>query len=114
MARPAISAQRHLLRALNLWPKDTIRPEVQFQDVLRKRFEKSSKLSEKNQLEQANALYSLIGNRYRNKYPITGSLMEPKSNPTYFADLLRELEEAPSRSMFDRVWLRLKGLVRLQ
>ncbi|KAI1400987.1 hypothetical protein F4819DRAFT_487053 [Hypoxylon fuscum] len=114
MARQAISAQRHLLRALSQWPKDTLRPQVQFQDVLRKRFEASSGVSEQDQLKQANALYSLLDNRYKRKYPITGSLLRPKSQPTYFTDLVKELEEAPGRSYMERVWLRLKGVVRLQ
>ncbi|KAI1485915.1 hypothetical protein F5X96DRAFT_682431 [Biscogniauxia mediterranea] len=116
MARPApaISGQRHILRALAQWPKDNVRPEVQLQDVLRKRFEQQkTALSEQDQLRQANALYSLLDNRYKKKYVITGSLLRPKSNPTYFTDLVKELEEAPSRSWFDRLKLRLKGLVRI-
>ncbi|KAI1258764.1 hypothetical protein F5Y18DRAFT_412364 [Xylariaceae sp. FL1019] len=113
-ARSVISGQRHLLRALNKWPRDTIRPEVQFQEVLIKRFEKNDvKLSEEEKLKQANALYSLLDNRYKKTYPITGTLMQPKSNPTYFADLIRELEEAPNRSWFQRLSLRLKGIIRL-
>ncbi|KAI0448786.1 hypothetical protein F5B21DRAFT_496533 [Xylaria acuta] len=115
MSRQAVSGQRHILRALSQWPKDTIRPEVQFQTVLQKRFEQPKlSLSEEEQLRQANALYSLLENRYKRTYPITGTLLEPKSNPTYFTDLLRELEEAPSRSWFERFWLRLRGVVRLQ
>ncbi|KAI1463526.1 uncharacterized protein F4812DRAFT_463625 [Daldinia caldariorum] len=65
MSRQAISAQRHILRALDQWPKDPLRPQVQFQDVLRKRFERPSGLSEQDQLKQANALYSLLHNRYK-------------------------------------------------
>ncbi|EMR61894.1 hypothetical protein MGN70_010446 [Eutypa lata] len=118
MARQAISAQRHLLRALSQWPKDPVRPQVQFQDVLRKRFEQTSTsspaLSEEDQLKQANALYSLLDNRYKKKYPITGSILKPKSNPTYYADLVQELEEGPQRSWLDRLLLRVGGLVRLQ
>ncbi|KAI0466785.1 hypothetical protein F4859DRAFT_291341 [Xylaria cf. heliscus] len=115
MSRHAISGQRHILRALSQWPKDTIRPEIQFQAVLQKRFEQPKLgLSEEEQLRQANALYSLLENRYKRTYPITGSLLQPKSNPTYFTDLLRELEEAPSRSWFERFLLRVKGVVRLQ
>ncbi|KAI0121719.1 hypothetical protein BJ170DRAFT_687957 [Xylariales sp. AK1849] len=114
-AKQAVSAQYHLLRALNRWPKDTIRPTVQFQEVLKKRFEsKASVLSEEEKLRQANALYSLLDNRYKKRYPITGSLLEPKSNPTYFVDLVREMEEAPNRSFLDRILLRVKGIIRLQ
>ncbi|KAI1188604.1 hypothetical protein F5B17DRAFT_429422 [Nemania serpens] len=115
MSRPAVSGQRLILRALSQWPKDTIRPEVQLQAVLQKRFEQPSlNLSEQEQLKQANALYSLLENRYKRAYPITGSLLQPKSNPTYFTDLLKDLQEAPNRSFLDRLLLRIKGLVRLQ
>ncbi|KAI2602879.1 uncharacterized protein GGS25DRAFT_509026 [Hypoxylon fragiforme] len=116
MARQAISAHNHILRALAQWPKDTLRPQLQFQDVLRKRFEQqpSPGVSEQDQLRQANALYSLLENRYKKKYPITGDLLRPRSHPTYFTDLVKELEEAPSRSFAERLWLRVKGLVRLQ
>lgn len=117
MSKQAVSAQFHLLKALNRWPKDTLRPTVQLQEVLKKRFEgKGARLSEEEKLRQANALYSLLDNRYKKKYPINGehSIMKPKSNPTYFADLVRELEEAPNRSWLDRTMLRLKGIIRLQ
>ncbi|KAI0402271.1 hypothetical protein F4802DRAFT_576529 [Xylaria palmicola] len=115
MSRQAISGQRHILRALGQWPRDTIRPEVQFQAVLQKRFEQPGlAMPEEERLRQANALYSLLENRYKRTYPITGSLLRPRSNPTYFADLLKELEEAPSRSFLDRLLLRIKGVVRLQ
>ncbi|KAI1811115.1 hypothetical protein GGS20DRAFT_588861 [Poronia punctata] len=117
MSRQALSGQRHILRALAQWPKDTIRPELQMQQVLAKRFEQPKSalgLSEDEQLRQANALYSLIENRYKRTYPITGSLLEPKSNPTYFTDLIKELKEAPNRSYFQRLWLRIKGVVRIQ
>ncbi|KAH9890770.1 hypothetical protein F4778DRAFT_367302 [Xylariomycetidae sp. FL2044] len=116
MARQqAISAKRHILRALSQWPKDTIRPQVQFQDILAKRYERpATALSNEEQLKQANALYSLLQNRYKSKYPITGTLLRPKSNPDYYDNLVHELEAAPNRSGLERLWLRLKGVVRLQ
>ncbi|KAI0880872.1 uncharacterized protein GGS22DRAFT_192707 [Annulohypoxylon maeteangense] len=113
MAQTKVSASRLILRALSQWPKDTLRPQIQLQDVLRKRFEQSE-LPDHEQVKQANALYSLMHDRYKNKYPINGSLLNPKSHPNYFTDLVKELEEAPSRSYFERLWLRLKGVVRLQ
>ncbi|KAK8044054.1 hypothetical protein PG993_004078 [Apiospora rasikravindrae] len=116
MAKSAVSARNHILRALGKWPQDVIRPQVQFQDVLRKRLESKSTsgLSEQEELKQANALYSLLDNRYKKKYPITGTLLQPKSNPTYFTDLVKELQEAPNRSWLDRFILRIKGVVRLK
>ncbi|KAI1442523.1 hypothetical protein F5Y02DRAFT_420907 [Annulohypoxylon stygium] len=114
MAQAKVSAQRHILRALSQWPKDVLRPQMQLQEVLQKRFEQPSNLSEQDQLKQANALYSLVSDKFKNRYPIHGSLLNPKSHPTYFHDLVKELEEAPSRSYFERFWLRMKGIVRLQ
>lgn len=68
MPSPLQSAQLHILRALARWPKDVVRPQVQLQDVLRKRFEASpTGLSQTEQLKQANALYSLLDNRYKKK-----------------------------------------------
>lgn len=46
------------------------------------------------------------------QYTIKGSIMHPRSNPTYYKDLLRELEEGPKRSWFDRLMLKIGGLVR--
>ncbi|KAH8201711.1 hypothetical protein TruAng_004149 [Truncatella angustata] len=68
MRRAIQSAQFHLLKALNRWPKDNLRPTVQLQEVLKKRFEgNASSLSEDEKLRQANALYSLLDNRYKKK-----------------------------------------------
>ncbi|KAH7018134.1 uncharacterized protein B0I36DRAFT_388397 [Microdochium trichocladiopsis] len=163
MSRQAISGQRHILRALAQWPKDTVRPQIQFQDILTKRFENNSpsstpsssspsspsatsssssskgstsfnaaaagtpttptpgtttaaprQLSEKELLAQANALYSLLNDRYKRKYPIQHGLLQPRSKPTHFTDLVRELEEGPKRSFVERFLVRMKGLVRYQ
>ncbi|KAJ1324174.1 cytochrome b pre-mRNA-processing protein 6 [Microdochium nivale] len=160
MSRQAISGQRHILRALAQWPKDTVRPQIQFQDIIAKRFESPTttsssssptttsssssssassttpksfteaaagttttpppsatlarQLSEQDLLLQANALYSLLNDRYKRKYPLQHGLLSPRSKPTHFTDLVRELEEGPKRSMFERLLVRMKGLVRYQ
>lgn len=41
-------------------------------------------------------------------------MLEPKSQPTYFEDLVREIEEAPKRSWFERLSKRISGMIRLQ
>lgn len=84
---PTISkiAYKHYIRALARWPKDTLRPECQFQDVMRKRLDRrflptsspesqsaatavaNSAVDERLELEQANILYSLLENRYSRK-----------------------------------------------
>jgi cytochrome b pre-mRNA-processing protein 6 len=79
-------AYRHQLRALSRWPKDPLRPEIQFQDVIRRRIDRRLGISkaedtkgqlsnqnakatwnEKEELEQANVLYALLGNRFSQK-----------------------------------------------
>jgi len=41
-------------------------------------------------------------------------MLEPNSQPTYFKDLVREIEEAPNRSWFERIGKRLSGMIRLK
>ena len=69
---------------------------------------------EAKELAQANALYSLLENRYMNEYPFPGTLRYPQSKPTHYDDILREFEEAPDRTWLQRLWLRIQGSVRLQ
>ncbi|KAH6844665.1 hypothetical protein B0I37DRAFT_416258 [Chaetomium sp. MPI-CAGE-AT-0009] len=114
------AAANHFRGALSRWPKDPLRPECQLQDVLAKRLEKgrlapvtAGATQEQADLKQANALYSLLEDRYKNKYRPATMIFEPKSNPTYYKDLVKELEEAPTRSWLDRLWKRLGGIVRL-
>lgn len=40
--------------------------------------------------------------------------MQPTSQPTYFEDLVREIDEAPKRSWLGRVGKRLSGMIRLE
>ena len=110
-------AYKHYQRALAKWPKDALRPDCQLQEVLAKRLEKqiaapNGAFNEKLELKQVNALYSLLEGRYQTKYRTIGNMMEPRSNPTYYKDLLTELEEAPNRSWLGRVGKRLGGLIR--
>lgn len=41
-------------------------------------------------------------------------MLQPKSQPTYFEDLVREIEEAPKRTWLERLGKRLSGMIRLQ
>ncbi|MCJ1271847.1 hypothetical protein MMC22_011752 [Lobaria immixta] len=88
---------KHYQRVLTQWPVDLLRPEVSFQEVMRRRIDKrllpsspntpqqpqdkvrandalatpapSQPFDEKGELEQVNALYSLLENRYSKKVP---------------------------------------------
>lgn len=85
------AAYKHYVRALSRWPKDALRPERQLQEVIghrvNRRYLPAAALAartteggkdapketplkpttEKDELEQANALYSLLENRYSRK-----------------------------------------------
>ena len=71
------------------------------------------KLDEQKEMKQANALYSLLENRYETKFPMPQQLRYPESRKTHYDDLLQELEEAPSRTKFSSFMARLKGRFRL-
>ncbi|KAI9885225.1 MAG: hypothetical protein M1823_002964 [Watsoniomyces obsoletus] len=66
----AKSVSRHYMRILAQWPKDPLRPETSFREAMRRRMEKRKELIERNdpsELQQVNALYSLLEDRYRKK-----------------------------------------------
>ncbi|KAK4136064.1 hypothetical protein BT67DRAFT_399114 [Trichocladium antarcticum] len=113
-------AAKHFQGALQRWPKDVLRPECQLQDVLAKRLAQGSiarvtagATQEQADLKQANALQSLLEDRYKTKYRADPSIFAPKSKPTYYKDLVTELEEAPNRSFMGRMAKRLGGMIRL-
>lgn len=67
-----------------------------------------------DEMEQVNALYSLLENRYSKTYPCSDRLLRPTSNEDYYHSLMAEMEEAPKRDWWTWKWLRLKGLVRMR
>ncbi|MCJ1381512.1 hypothetical protein MMC17_004623 [Xylographa soralifera] len=128
---------KHYQRALAQWPKDILRPDVSFQNAMQRRIDRRTTPSEGNreasvianaalttvphparfdeklELEQVNVLYSFLENRYTKKYPLSEHLMKPQSNPKYYDNLITELEEAPTRSWFQRQINKWKGSLRM-
>ncbi|TVY87778.1 hypothetical protein LAWI1_G003511 [Lachnellula willkommii] len=99
-------AYKHYIRALSHWPKDALRPDCQFQDVIRRRVDKrflpvegQKPADEKAELEQ---------------YRITGDLMKPQSNPTHYTDLIHEMEAVPNRTWWGNMTNRWKGFLRFK
>lgn len=121
-AVPKHSTARLFQTALQRWPKDPLRPGCQLQDALAKRLTKGPLAptlikglsQEQADLRQTNALFSLTENRYKNKYRVPESFLKPKFNPNYYSDILKELNEAPTRSYFQRVAKRVQGMFRLE
>ena len=70
------------------------------------------KWNEQKELEQVNALYALLEDRYAKEFPLPQMLRTPASNPTYYDDLIREMQEAPTRSWLGSLMKRIQGLLR--
>lgn len=108
---------------------------------IEKRLDPATKtpLDPKKELAQLNALCSLAEDRYVKKvclspyflfflswfkktsganlgcypqFPTGHKILNPKSQPTYFKDLLREMEEAPNRTWLQNVSKKLTGMFR--
>ncbi|KAI9816937.1 MAG: hypothetical protein M1826_001709 [Phylliscum demangeonii] len=118
---------KHFIRALNRWPKDLLRPEASFPDAMRRRLDQRLKptatdgpavsMLEHNaeaELEQVNALYSLLEDRYRRKHPVSEAFMKPASNPNHYTALLAELEAAPKRSWLASRLNKWRGFLRFR
>lgn len=62
-------AYKHFQRALSLWPKDNLRPEVQFSEFVARgldtRLARAPAVDELKELKQANALYALADDRFK-------------------------------------------------
>jgi len=117
---------------------DKVRPEnVSFQKVMQQRIQRyeqplsasaaaenvqageatpkaPASLDENKEMKQTNVLYSLLDDRLARQYPIPSSLRTPASNPTHYDDLIREMEEAPTRSWFANFSQRVKGTLRFK
>ncbi|TIA25178.1 hypothetical protein D6C81_01998 [Aureobasidium pullulans] len=120
-------ASKHYARILSQWPVDRLRPEISFQSVLKKRLEaapvaqvnqantaQTQAPKARNELREINALYSLLENRYSSTYPLSNAMMHPASAPEHYTTLIKELDEVPDRTFFQRIASRFKGMVRLQ
>jgi len=118
---------------------DRLRPKnVSFQAVMEQRLNKASPIISPNtavlslksntvlvsadkaptwnenvESNQVNALYSLLENRYATESPMPDSLRKPASNPTYYDDLIQEMQDAPTRSWLGGLWRRIQGSFRL-
>ncbi|KAI9898044.1 hypothetical protein N3K66_006404 [Trichothecium roseum] len=111
-------AHRIYSEAFAKWPKQDLRPDYQLQDVLKAtvedRFKNHNQSIEAEELMKARALQFLQQNRFNDRFKLKGPMLEPKSQPTYFTDLVREIEEAPNRSWLERLGKRLSGMIRLK
>ncbi|KAF2835805.1 hypothetical protein M501DRAFT_1019411 [Patellaria atrata CBS 101060] len=107
---------RHYARLISQWPKDPLRPTVNLADTLKARANKTTRspfIDEARELKNIKALYSLLGNRYSQKYPTTEAFFKPKSSPKHYENLIQELDQAPKRTSFGSWLNKWKGFIRL-
>ncbi|RMZ89074.1 hypothetical protein DV736_g3706, partial [Chaetothyriales sp. CBS 134916] len=138
MASTASPALKQWASIIKRWPVDKVRPQnVAFQMVMRKRIDHlvdpssvpqpttvkmnnvavSTPLpawNEDRELKQVKTLNTLLENKYTHAFPLPSALRYPTSNPTYYDDLIRELDEAPTRSYFNKVMNRVRGILRFK
>ncbi|KAH8175157.1 hypothetical protein LIA77_03575 [Sarocladium implicatum] len=116
MSRPV--SQRIYASVFSKWPKQELRPDYQFQEAVQEavqeRFKHYKPSMEPEEVLRARALQFLVQDKFMNRYRLGDKMLKPKSQPTYFEDLVREIEEAPKRSWFERLGKRLSGMIRLQ
>jgi cytochrome b pre-mRNA-processing protein 6 len=65
------------------------------------------------EMQQVNVLYSLLENKYTNAYPMPQSLRHPRSSPSHYDDVMKEMSEAPSRSWLSSLTKKIQGSFRL-
>ncbi|RMD39517.1 hypothetical protein DV735_g5604, partial [Chaetothyriales sp. CBS 134920] len=120
MASTTSPALKQWTSIIKRWPVDKVRPQnVAFQTIMQNRIDHLVKPASKSdgadrELRQAKILNTLLENKYATAFPLSSALRHPASNPTYYDDLLRELEEAPTRSYFSKVMNRIRGVLRFK
>jgi cytochrome b pre-mRNA-processing protein 6 len=48
----------------------------------------------------------------KSQYPTPKHILEPQSNPTHYADLMKEIEAAPTKTWWDNFVANMKGKIR--
>ncbi|KAK5049345.1 hypothetical protein LTR84_004274 [Exophiala bonariae] len=133
MATNQAVALKHWARIIKEWPVDRVRPNnVSFQKIMQSRIDRVHApstttikandalvspvqppvYSEEKELRQVKALDSLLKNKYLNAFPIPPNVRHPRSNPAHYDELVKELEEAPTRSWTDSLMKKIKGSIR--
>ncbi|KAG6046045.1 hypothetical protein E4U17_008029 [Claviceps sp. LM77 group G4] len=111
-------ARRIYADAFAKWPKQDLQPDFQLQDILSEavhnRYKSFKPELETEELMKARALQFIVQNKYNDRFKLRGPMLKPTSQPTYFSDLVKEIEEAPQRTWLERLGKRLSGMIRLQ
>ncbi|KAG6011416.1 hypothetical protein E4U43_008324 [Claviceps pusilla] len=109
-------ARRIYADAFAKWPKQDLRPDYQLQDILSaavdERYKNWKPAMEAEETLKARALQFLVQDKYKDRFKLQGPMLQPKSQPTYFTDLMREIEDAPRRTWLERLGKRLSGMIR--
>jgi cytochrome b pre-mRNA-processing protein 6 len=50
------------------------------------------------EIPQVTALFSLLEDRYKTKYPLSEAVFRPRSAPAHYEELMKEIERAPGKT----------------
>ncbi|KAJ2896878.1 hypothetical protein MKZ38_005131 [Zalerion maritima] len=118
MAKPTSEATRILLATISKLPADPLRPNAQLGPALAARLKQqqasSSPPKEAELRKEAQAINLLVGDRFMRKYPVSDRIWHPPFQPEYFDNIIKDLDEAKSRSWFKHQWIKFRGMIRLQ
>jgi hypothetical protein len=108
---------KHWARIIQAWPVDRVRPEhVSFQKLMQSRLQKANEAlgtpAEQKEMRQINALYALLDDRFLKEYPLPAKVRHPQSSPTHYDDVVKEMDEAPTRTWVTSLVNRIKGSLR--
>ncbi|CEG69905.1 hypothetical protein CU097_009684 [Rhizopus azygosporus] len=86
---------RSFLRVVQRWPVDKVRPNKDLKQVLTTKVEESFRNESTLDIAQAEkqlfALEKLLNNDFKQKYPLSETILYPASNPKYYSKLISAL-----------------------
>jgi hypothetical protein len=47
------------------------------------------------------------------QYPISAEMLKPAANPRHYSDLMKDIDEAPSRTIATSWWNKVAGKIRM-
>jgi hypothetical protein len=62
-------------------------------------------------MEMIYALHNKLANE--KQYPISAEMLKPTANPRHYSDLMKDIDEAPSRTIATSWWNKVAGKIRM-
>ncbi|GAA5864692.1 hypothetical protein JCM3774_006044 [Rhodotorula dairenensis] len=117
MSTRTASARAAWHAVANTWPRDPLRPKLQFQDAIRSAADRaladSAPPLSDTQLWKANeavkAMQRLVNNRALEQFPVTQRTTKPASFPKHYSRIADSIERAERGEVFKKPsWFRFR------